>query len=72
MGESSFGMDASKLHDSPKDKHVHTMYNAAVASVINFFFIIFPTNPVRPCMSWNITKIFPCWDFRIMEQGSCH
>ena len=25
-----------------KDKHVHTMYNAAVASVINFFFIIFP------------------------------
>ena len=29
-----------------KDKHVHTMYNAAVASVINFFFIIFPTNPV--------------------------
>ena len=24
-----------------KDKHVHTMYNAAVASVINFFFIIF-------------------------------
>ena len=55
-----------------KDKHVHTMYNAAVASVINFFFIIFPTNPVRPCMSWNITKIFPCWDFIIMEQGSCH
>ena len=31
-------MDASKLNDSPKDKHVHTMYNAAVASVINFYF----------------------------------
>ena len=43
----------------------------AVASIIIFFFIIFPTNPVRPWMSWNITETFLCWDFR-MEQGSCH
>ena len=32
MGESSFAMDASNLMTALKDKHVHTMYNAAVAS----------------------------------------
>ena len=29
MGESSFAMDASKLNDSPKDKHVYTMYSCS-------------------------------------------